>query len=268
MNIYKYNSYYEVTEVQQNTPLFNKIDWTFSCFNFKTKTRYGRLYLNIGETIRIPSTVSEEFLREIIPKEPIDRQTDAIVQDNFYKMTSEPRNDIQERATDFLIGEGVHKVLSLNTNAGKTFITINAISKMKINAIVLVDTINLGEQWIQEIRKHTNAKNIQLIDADMIERDLVEDANIFIVTQQSIDSLMLRNYNKINEFMKEKQIGIKVFDESHSRFHQLTRINNIFNTSKTIYLTATFDRNYTEVSQWKKVFSGVDRMIEKTEERY
>ena len=79
---------------------------------------------------------------------------------------------------------------------------------------------------------------------------------------------MLKDYHKLDEFIQEKQIGVKIFDESHTRFHDLTRINNIFNTARTIYLTATFDRNYTEVKQWKEIFSGVKKMIEKTEERY
>jgi hypothetical protein len=107
-----------------------------------------------------------------------------------------------------------------------------------------------------------------MIDASDIENNLVEEGNIFIITEQSIGSLMLRDYHKLNDFIVEKQISIKVFDESHTRFHDLTRINCVFNTVKTIYLTATFDRNYTEVKQWKEIFSGVKKMVEKTEERY
>lgn len=197
-----------------------------------------------------------------------DKTTEMKEQDNFFTMINEPRNDIQERSIEFLKKEGNHKVLSLNTNAGKTYVTINAISQIKTNAIILVDTIALGRQWVDEFKKHTTLKEVQIIDASDIENDRVKKANAFVITQQSIDSLMLRDYNKLNEFIIEKEIGIKVFDESHTRFHDLTRINCIFNTSKTIYLTATFDRNYTEVKQWKQVFSGVDRMIEKTEERY
>lgn len=90
---------------------------------------------------------------------------------------------------------------------------------------------------------------MQLIDASDIENDLVQDGNAFIITEQSIGSLMLRDYHKLEDFISEKQIGVKIFDESHTRFHDLTRINNIFNTARTIYLTATFDRNYTEVKQ-------------------
>jgi superfamily II DNA or RNA helicase len=183
-------------------------------------------------------------------------------------MVNQPRSDLQERAITFLCGEGNHKVLSLNTDAGKTYISINAISRMKSNAIILVDTLELGRQWVEEFKKHTNAPKVQLIDASSIEKDEVEDANVFIITEQSIGSLMLRDYHKLNDFILEKEIGIKIFDESHARFHDLTRINCVFNTARTIYLTATFDRNYTEVKQWKEIFSGVQKMIEKTEERY
>lgn len=268
MRLYKYNSYYEITDIQQNSPLFNKIDWTFSCFNFKTKTRYGRLYLNIGSTVRIPSSVSEEFIKETFQLSPINREVELPVQESFYVMKNQPRDDLQERAINYLCEEGNHKVLSLNTNAGKTYISINAISRLKSNVIILVDTIALGEQWQEEFKKHTNLENVQLIDASDIENDLVEDGNAFIITEQSISSLMLRDYHKLDQFIRDKQIGIKIFDESHTRFHDLTRINNIFNTSRTIYLTATFDRTYTEVKQWKEIFSGVKKMIEKKEERY
>ena len=268
MNLYKYNSYYEVTDIQQNSPLFNKIDWTFSCFNFKTKTRYGRLYLNIGSTVRIPSSVSEVFIKDLLGIMPINKEFSMTKQEDFYNMINPPRNDLQERAINFLCEDGNHKVLSLNTNAGKTYISINAISRMKSNAIILVDTLALGKQWQEEFSKHTDSKLVQLIDASDIENNNVEDANVFIITEQSIGSLMLKDYHKIDEFIADKQISIKIFDESHTRFHDLTRINCIFNTAKTIYLTATFDRNYTEVKQWKEIFSGVKKMIEKTEERY
>jgi len=146
MNLYKYNSYYEVTDIQQNSPLFNKIDWTFSCFNFKTKTRYGRLYLNIGSTVRIPSSVSEVFIKDLLGIMPINKEFSMTKQENFYNMINPPRNDLQERSINFLCEDGNHKVLSLNTNAGKTYISINAISRMKSNAIILVDTLALGKQ--------------------------------------------------------------------------------------------------------------------------
>ena len=268
MKLYKYNSYYEVTDIQQNSPLFNKIDWTFSCFNFKTKTRYGRLYLNIGSTVRIPSSVSEVFIKETLEMFPINKEFSITKQDTFYNMINLPRSDLQERAINFLCEEGNHKVLSLNTNAGKTYISINALSRIKSNAIILVDTLALGRQWQEEFKKHTDAKDVQLVDVSDIENNAVEDANVFIITEQSIGSLMLKDYHKIEEFIAEKQIGVKIFDESHARFHDLTRINCVFNTARTIYLTATFDRSYTEVKQWKEIFSGVKKMVEKTEERY
>lgn len=207
-------------------------------------------------------------MKEIFDLNIINREVELPIQEEFYKMVNQPRDDLQERAIDYLCGEGSHKVLSLNTNAGKTYISINAISRIKSNTIILVDTIALGQQWREEFIKHTNLEDVQLIDASDIENDNVEDANVFIVTEQSINSLMLRDYHKLEEFIHEKQIGIKIFDESHTRFHDLTRINNIFNTAQTIYLTATFDRKYTEIKQWKEIFSGVEKMIEKTEERY
>jgi superfamily II DNA or RNA helicase len=212
--------------------------------------------------------VSEEFMKETFQLSPINKEIEMPVQEDFYTMKNFPRDGLQERAIAYLCESGNHKVLSLNTNAGKTYISINAISRLKSNVIILVDTIALGEQWQEEFKKHTNISNVQLIDATDIENDLVEDGNAFIITEQSIGSLMLRDYHKLEEFIREKQIGIKIFDESHTRFHDLTRINNIFNTARTIYLTATFDRTYTEVKQWKEIFSGVKKMIEKTEERY
>ena len=164
MRLYKFNSYYEITDIQQTSPMFNKIDWTFSCFNFKTKTRYGNLYLNIGSTIRIPSSVSEAFLKETLGLTAINREFNMYMQDDFYNMQNEPRDDLQERSIQFLCEEGNHKVLSLNTNAGKTYISINAISRMKSNAIILVDTISLAKQWQEEFKKHTDLPPVQLIE--------------------------------------------------------------------------------------------------------
>lgn len=269
MMIYKYDSYYEIDNINQADEIYTKIDQVFSSYNWKTRTRYGRLFLHIGSTIRIPSTVEEDFLLEIFKGyHIINYETEPKRQVNFYNMRNNPRNEMQESAIEFLQGPEKHKVLSLNTNAGKTYITINAISRMKINAIILVDTISLGEQWVEEIKKHTDLKAVQIIDAAHIENQTVEDANIFVITQQSVNSLMLKNYELLNTFIEEKQIDIKVFDESHLRFQNMVFINNMFNTAKTIYLTATFDRNYKEIKQWNQIFSGVDKMIRKTIERY
>jgi superfamily II DNA or RNA helicase len=85
-------------------------------------------------------------MKDVLSMIPINKESEMIHQENFYTMVNPPRSDVQERAIDFLCESGSHKVLSLNTNAGKTYITINAISKMKSNAIILVDTISLGEQ--------------------------------------------------------------------------------------------------------------------------
>lgn len=269
MQLYRYNSYYELTNVIQHSPVYNKIDYVFSCFNFKTKERYGRLYLNIGSTVRIPSTVSEEFMWDLFNLRAIDKRTEMEPQEEFFTMINKPRNDLQERAIKFLTeDDNNHKVLSLNTSAGKTYVTINAISRMKQNSIVLVDTLSLADQWREEFIKHTGSDSVQIIDANKIENDLVEDKKLYIITQQSIDSLMLRDFNSLNRLIEEKQIGLKIFDESHTRFHDLSRINCIFDTAKTIYLTATFDRNYTEVKQWKEIFSGVSKLIDKSEDRY
>lgn len=68
-------------------------------------------------------------------------------QEEFFTMINKPRNDLQERAIKFLTeDDNNHKVLSLNTSAGKTYVTINAISRMKQNSIVLVDTLSLADQ--------------------------------------------------------------------------------------------------------------------------
>jgi superfamily II DNA or RNA helicase len=77
---------------------------------------------------------------------PINREFSMTKQEKFYEMVNQPRDNLQERAIQFLCEVGNHKVLSLNTNAGKTYITINAISRMRKNAIILVDTISLGKQ--------------------------------------------------------------------------------------------------------------------------
>jgi len=184
-----------------------------------------------------------------------------------YNMIHNPKNELQEEAIKFLLkmrkDPSIHqRFLSLETGSGKTYVSINCISKLKKKALIIVDTIDLAEQWKREFLNHT----------DLLERDIVilsgqesidqqyqcQTGKVYIAIHRTLGNMLNNDINSINSLMNKLGIGVRVFDESHVNFGNICKINSFSNVEYTIYLTATPSRtNFMDNSLYAKVFSAI-----------
>lgn len=169
-----------------------------------------------------------------------------------------PRDDEQKEALRFILGKGEYHsnttksqlCVNLNTGKGKTYVTITAISYWLTRSIVIAANKGILDQWRDRILEYTDIKprEIYMIEgSDSIERLFNRDVSqykIYLASHNTLKSYGDRNgWDKIEYLFKYLKIAVKVYDEAHKNFDNMTKIDFHTNTHKNIYLTATPERS-------------------------
>lgn len=203
-----------------------------------------------------------------------------------YTITTPPLNNFQREAIRFLSGKEEYKwtmpysqlVLSIPTRSGKTYCTIVAGALLEKKLLIIVKSIDLRDQWIDDIINYTGLSNsdIGLLDSSAtiekcrtkLSRKLKNNC-VYLTTVQTMHSYLKRySPEMLNEAIDKLGIGIKVFDEAHKEFRNILKIDYALNVWKTFYITATFGRSaYTENAVFQKCFDKVAMMKKRNEEQ-
>lgn len=205
------------------------------------------------ETLTIPRGMSVKYIqflfqdKELFINKVPDRSNQAT-----YKCIVEPRDKDQEEAISFLLDKTCsQKMLSLNTGGGKTYCTINTLSKMKKRAMIIVDKDKIMQQWKSEILKFTDLEedDIYLVSGSQSINKIMKDKSdpkykIFIASHRTLASYAGENWDNITNFFKKLKIGCKVFDEAHVEVKNIFMLDSFTNVAQTIYLTATPSRSH------------------------
>ena len=166
-----------------------------------------------------------------------------------------PRDKLQEYMIQFLIGAGQYEMnynftqLSCNaeTDSGKTFAAIAMISYVRVKTAIIVNRINIKDNWIKEIKKFTDMdmKRVCELDTKTLN-DILDDKfdtdiyHIFVVVHRTVQNFAKeRGWSSLGIVFNKIGIGLKIFDEAHREFANTTYIECYTNTAKTLYLTAT-----------------------------
>ena len=171
----------------------------------------------------------------------------------------EPRDETQRDGIDFLLSRGkfsdllynTQKYVSLNTGLGKTFITVHAICELKRRSIIIVDSLQIAEQWKGMFLQFSNIKekDIYLISGKSSIAKLYKDSKfepsykVYIALHQTFTSIFKSNPQGITEFFLKTKIGVKVYDEAHVSWSSIFNIDALTNTARNIYLSATPGRS-------------------------
>lgn len=168
-----------------------------------------------------------------------------------------PRNEKQIETINFLLGQGKYEYTSyynqlfvaLNTGVGKTYLGIAYMAYMNMKSVVITSSVHWLEQWKNRIIEHTNilSKEICFIHGSPTINSLlrktteeVDKNKIYLVTHATLLSLANNNgWDAISELFRHLGIGIKIFDEAHLNFANISYIDFHTNTYKTLYLSAT-----------------------------
>lgn len=212
------------------------------------------LYDEDKKELRIPGGVSLAALRKNFPLSDITyAQKATLAGAATYNCTVKPRDEKQEEAINFLIGNdersanATERMLCLQTGGGKTYCTINALSKLKKRCIIVVDQEKLMQQWKAEFLKFTNLEedDICLISGrpavDQLLKKKKTDIRykVFIAMHQTLGSIE----EDVTELYSKCKIGVNVFDEAHCYAHNMFNINFLTDSELTFYLTATPNRS-------------------------
>lgn len=219
----------------------------------------GKLYLPRGTQVsKIESmcNVKANYIQESDPVEKMDRQ--------FYALY-DPRNKLQEESIKFLMGPEHQLGLNLKTGLGKTYCVAYASTQLREKILIITPSETLKQQWINTYFKMFDYRPKHLMNIagtaimDDIMNDLIDEADVYFVNHQTLQSYMSANNGyALHKFFKKLNIGIKVYDESHMMFANILLIDFFSNTNRTWYLTATFDRSdKTESRCFKRAFNSV-----------
>ena len=244
------------------------------CFDKEDGQKYGALKIPKGIGV---DTVEQAIKDAGIPYTVIDRENDypepRIIN---VPMVLDPRNDIQYKSVAFLDKNASkhQSFLTLDVGMGKTFCTIKHISNVKKCAMII--SYNLAYQWQDRIEQYTELKNgvdvINIVGTQFLEdaihkKGQTPKASIYLVTINTLTKLVeLYGYEELQKVAEALRIGIKVFDEAHTRYKLFNEIDLNMQVDETIYLTATPGRSReNEDRMYTKMYMQVEHFGEFTQ---
>jgi hypothetical protein len=183
-----------------------------------------------------------------------------------FNMRKDPRSDEQVRSIAFLKGVNERqKMLCLDVGRGKTYCTTHYI--MDEGSAALIISYNLSEQWLGKITEYTDCisgKDVILIIGSSFLEECINDpkkhhAKIYICSMTTLISFANSNgAAALQKVVDSLGIGIKVFDEAHTRYLQFNKLDLNMQVANTVYLTATPGRsNLAEKRMFSKIYYNV-----------
>lgn len=250
-----YRTHIEITDY--NLGDCHPIEKTFSVYN-PTYHRYypkGRLYDANRRVLMLPRGIDIGYLERVLNIEPIiDSSVDPIGDINPVMLKYKPRDEVQMEAIKFMLSmdkyshNETHTMLSvnLNTGKGKSYCSIAAFAYLGLRPIIIADQKSWLNQWINYILEYTDIKKeeIYLISGTpsmmkLFNRD-INRYKVILSTHATIQSVgSSQGWERITEFFRYCQIGIKIYDEAHLDFDNMFQIDCYTNTFITYYVTAT-----------------------------
>ena len=258
-----------VRGVKTDSPEFSKFERAFSIYDLVYHQYTFHAYTIIDGNLYVPATVTPETMQSFFPSESIVRNYAGTPKPKTvsFTMRNGPRSDVQTEALAFLMEmkndqETRSRMLNLATGTGKTYVSIAMLSKYGLRGMVLVDSVDLANQWKKEFLFHTDMKekDIFIISGEESVAEAKKDtsAKVFIAILKTIGSLIQADSNAMNDLTHKLGIGMRIFDECHTNFKAICDINELSNVSYTVYLTATPNRSdYKEDRLYGKVFGKI-----------
>jgi hypothetical protein len=268
-----------VRGVGDDSPALRKAKYEFSVYDPVAHRYAMSAFAILDGDAYFPASITLPSIKACFPNEEeiINYRTTARSAAIRMGMRNPPRSEIQEKSIRFLIGmrndsQFRQRFLSLPTGTGKTYITINFVSKMAKRAMIIVDTLSLADQWKNEFLRHSDLReeDIRILSGrDSVDSESKSsDGSVYIALHQTLEAMISEDADSINKLMNKLRIGIRVFDEAHTNFRNVCMINALSNVEYTVYLTATpgrsafmDDRLYDKVFGRIPYFDGVDRSI-------
>ena len=237
------------------------IEKTFSIYDMTYHKRFpkGMIYDKERRVLMLPRGMDIGYLERIFMSEPVvDYTIDPVGDIGNVMLKYKPRDDDQKEAIKFMLSIDKYErnktntmmSVNLNTGKGKTYCAIAVAAYLGFRSIVITDSIGWLEQWKNFFIEYTDISKdeIYLISgapslAKLYNRD-ISKYKVILSTHSTIKSIGdKQGWDKITDFFKYCQIGVKFYDEAHLNFDNMFQIDCYTNTFITYYLTATPGRS-------------------------
>lgn len=234
-----------------------KLEYMFSLYDMVTHTSNVKAieYNPNTKKLIVPRGMDISFLiRHFLVQPVLDYNHDPVVNTKPTPIRYLTKDERQREILKFILGVDNYKYtrdksqlhINATTGAGKTFITVGAICYTGARAIIITSSINWLTQWREKILEYTPIKDneIFLVQGSasinkLATRDVTQ-YKIFLVSHSTIRSYGdNKGWDKVEQFFASLKCALKIYDEAHLYFDNITRIDYHSNTMKTLYLTAT-----------------------------
>lgn len=254
-----YRTHIEITDYDiGDCPVVEK---TFSIYDMVYHKRFpkGMIYDKEKRILMLPRGIDIGFLERVFQVEPIvDSSIDPIGDIGEVMLRYKPRDDDQKEAIKFMLSmdkyfaneRSTMMSVNLNTGKGKTYCAIAVAAFLRIRSIVITDSVGWLEQWKKFFIEYTNIRDdeIYMISGapslmKLYNRD-ISKYKVILSTHSTIRSIGdNQGWDRVTDFFRYCQIGIKFYDEAHLNFDNMFQIDCYTNTNVTYYLTATPGRS-------------------------
>lgn len=236
-----------------------RLEYIFSINDPVTHARYykGIEYNAKERRLILPRGIDIPYLENLFGSDAfVDRKPDPYVYTDPIPIKYLTRDERQLEILKFILGQDKYSYtksksqLSVNsaTGSGKTFVTVASICATGSRAILITSSLDWLEQWKNKIMEYTpltesDIYTVSSKSGGSINKLLCRDPlqyKIFLISHSSIKSYGDKHgWDKVEDFFKYLACPLKIFDEAHLYFDNMTKIDFHSNTQKTIYLTAT-----------------------------
>lgn len=245
---------------------YPKIENNFKLYDKLTHKIYylGMHYDEEERILYLPRGIDIWYIEQIIgQKAYIDKNYNKYEYIDI-KLKVGPRDEKQKEALRFLVGAAEYKdneyksqlCLNLNTGAGKTYTSIAAKVYFQMKSILITYSINWLDQWKACMIQYTSVEpsEVLIIEGSPVINRLLKmkpeqlaKYKMYLVTHATIKSYANKHgWKAIGKLFEHLKVGIKLVDEAHLNFENMTMIDFHTNVYKTYYITATPARSSEE----------------------
>jgi len=244
-----------------------RLEYLFSVWNPTYHQSFFKAieYDEENKKLIIPRGFDINYLKNTFMCEPyVDKVSDPYVNTDPIGIKYLTKDDRQSEILKFILGKDNYyytkskSQLSCNsaTGSGKTFVTVASICFTGARAVIITNSIEWLNQWKARILEYTplHENKLYMISGSssihkLLNRDPLQ-YQIFLASHATIRSYGDKyGWYKVDELFKYMQIYMKVFDEAHLYFDNMSKIDYHSNTKKTLYLTATPARSSKDENQ-------------------
>lgn len=228
----------------------------------------GLYYDNINRRLYLPRGIDIDF---VLNKLNSKRECEDIYDYYFtkhskykkinnIKIFNYPKDYRQSEALKFMLCLDNYSInekrsqfsLNLPTGAGKTYCGVATIALSGIRSIIITSQTGIINQWKDSIFKFTNLResDICIIQGSSMINRMIDgkskfcNKSIYLVTHSTLRSFSEQyGWESLGILFDTLGIGIKIIDEAHQNFLNMTMIDFFTNVYRTYYMTATPNRS-------------------------